>query len=350
MVLCCACCGLTAALLPGQPVAIYHHLFGDGRRGAEGMDDLSEKNRKEDRQDVNGANPDWGGGFGLSCADIRHIDASEIAEAVYKLCMKVTCVLPPENIAALERAMEEEKSPQGRQALARILENHRLAGELMQPACQDTGIAVVFIELGQDVHVCGGDLNQAIDEGVRRGYSEAYLRKSVVHDPLFGRVNTKDNTPAIVHLQMVPGCSLKITVVAKGGGAENMSGLAMLTPASGVEGVRNFVVDQVRKAGPNACPPVIVGVGVGGNFETVAFLAKKALIRPVGERNPNPKYAALEEELLREINGLGIGPQGFGGSVTALAVHIEAYPCHIASLPVAVNLNCHVAPHSTVIL
>lgn len=294
--------------------------------------------------------PGWRGVWGLSCVDIRHIDVSEVTDAVHQLCMKVTCKLPPENIAALKRAMEEEKSPQGQQALARILENHRLAGELMQPACQDTGIAVVFVKLGQDVHICGGDLQQAIDEGVRRGYTDAYLRKSVVDDPLFGRANTKDNTPAIVHLQMVPGRTLTITVVAKGGGAENMSGLAMLTPASGVEGVRKFVVEQIRKAGPNACPPVIVGVGVGGNFETVAFLAKKALLRPLGEANPDPEYASLEKDLLREINGLGIGPQGFGGNVTALAVHVEAHPCHIASLPVAVNLNCHVAPHRTAVL
>jgi fumarate hydratase subunit alpha len=231
-----------------------------------------------------------------------------------------------------------------------ILENHRLAAREQRPACQDTGLAVVFLELGQDVRIEGGDLVAAINEGVRRGYEKGYLRKSVVAEPLFERKNTRDNTPAIIHTSIVAGDKLKITLAPKGGGAENMSGVAMMIPAAGVEGVRKFVIEQVRKAGPNPCPPVVVGVGIGGNFEVAPLLAKKALVRPMGSRNPNPAYAALEDELLEAINKLGIGPQGLGGSTTALAVHVEYAPCHIASLPVAVNLNCHVSPHQSITL
>jgi len=258
--------------------------------------------------------------------------------------------VPRETIAALESAADTEESPVGREILEQILENHRIAREEGVPACQDTGVAMVFLELGQDVHLVGGDLYEAINEGVRQGYTEGYLRKSLVNDPLFKRVNTGDNTPAMIYVDIVPGEDLKITVAPKGGGAENMSGLAMLAPAVGVDGVKQFVVDQVRKAGSNPCPPIIVGVGIGGTFDRVALLAKKALLRPAGSRNPDPMYAELEKELLAEVNKLGIGPQGFGGRTTALAVNIETAPCHIASLPVAVNINCHVGPHETVVL
>lgn len=274
----------------------------------------------------------------------------QVTSAIKKLCISANCNVPRETIAALESAVETEESPVGKEVLKQILENHRIAREEGVPACQDTGVAMVFLELGQDVHLVGGDLYEAINEGVRQGYTEGYLRKSLVNDPLFKRVNTGDNTPAVICVDIVPGANLKITVAPKGGGAENMSGLAMLAPAAGVEGVREFVVDRVRKAGSNPCPPIVVGVGIGGTFDRVALLAKKALLRPAGSRNPDPMYAELERELLAEINKLGIGPQGFGGRTTALAVNIETAPCHIASLPVAVNTNCHVGPHETVVL
>lgn len=274
----------------------------------------------------------------------------EVTSAVKKLCISANCNVPRETIAALESAAETEESPVGREILEQILENHRIAREEGVPACQDTGVAMVFLELGQDVHLVGGDLYEAINEGVRQGYTEGYLRKSLVNDPLFKRVNTGDNTPAVIYVDIVPGEDLKITVAPKGGGAENMSGLAMLAPAAGVDGVKQFVVEQVKKAGSNPCPPIVVGVGIGGTFDRVALLAKKALLRPAGSRNPDPMYAELERELLAEVNKLGIGPQGFGGRTTALAVNIETAPCHIASLPVAVNINCHVGPHETVVL
>ncbi|MEW6227749.1 MAG: fumarate hydratase [Bacillota bacterium] len=274
----------------------------------------------------------------------------EVTSAIKKLCISANCNVPRETIAALESAVETEESPAGREILEQILENHRVAREEGVPACQDTGVAMVFLELGQDVHLVGGDLYEAVNEGVRQGYTEGYLRKSLVNDPLFKRVNTGDNTPAMIYVDIVPGEDLKITVAPKGGGAENMSGLAMLAPAAGVDGVKQFVVEQVRKAGSNPCPPIIVGLGIGGTFDRVALLAKKALLRPAGSRNPDPMYAELEGELLAEVNKLGIGPQGFGGRTTALAVNIETAPCHIASLPVAVNINCHVGPHETVVL
>jgi fumarate hydratase subunit alpha len=217
------------------------------------------------------------------------------------------------------------------------------------PICQDTGLAVVFVDLGQDAHVTGGALDEAIDEGVRRGYTEGYLRKSVLGDPL-KRVNTKDNTPAVIHTRIVPGNKLKLWVVPKGGGSENMSKIAMLKPADGVEGVKKFVVESVRVASANPCPPIIVGVGIGGSFEQCAMNAKRALLREIGTKHPDEYYAALEAELLAGVNDLGVGPMGLGGRITALAVHIEAAPCHIASLPVAVNINCHAARHKTAVL
>jgi len=281
---------------------------------------------------------------------LREIHVRYVTQAIKRLCTSANCNVPAETIAALQRAAETEESPVGREVLRQILENHRIAREEGVPACQDTGVAMVFLEVGQDVHFVGGDLYAAINEGVRQGYTEGYLRKSLVNDPLFKRVNTGDNTPAMIYVDIAPGTSVKITVAPKGGGAENMSGIAMLAPAAGVEGVKKFVVECVQKAGSNPCPPLVVGVGIGGTFDRVALLAKKALLRPVGSRNPDPAYAKLEEELLTEINKLGIGPQGFGGRTTALAVNIEYAPCHIASMPVAVNLNCHVGPHETVVL
>lgn len=281
---------------------------------------------------------------------VRELDVNEIVKAVRKMCMSANFNVPAGNISALEKALETEESSVGKEVLARILENHRIAREECLAACQDTGVALVFVEVGQDVRFVGGDLYDAINEGVRQGYRDGYLRNSVVANPLFERVNTGDNTPAFIYVDIVPGRDVKITVAAKGGGAENMSGLCMLTPAAGAEGVKRFVIEQVETAGPNPCPPIVVGVGIGGTFDRVALLAKKALLRPVGSHNPHPMYAKLEDELLEEINKLGIGPQGFGGTTTVLGVNIEFAPCHIASLPVAVNLNCHVGPHETVIL
>ncbi len=284
----------------------------------------------------------------MGCNGLREIHVSDVTAAVKRLCISANCNVPRETISALKRAEKAEESPVAREVLKQILENHRIAREEGVPACQDTGVAMVFLEVGQDVHLVGGDLYAAINEGVRQGYTEGYLRKSLVDDPLFKRMNTGDNTPAMIYVDVVPGTNVKLTVAPKGGGAENMSGIAMLTPAAGVEGVKRFVVERVQKAGSNPCPPVVVGVGIGGTFDRVALLAKKALLRPVGSHNADPTYAKLEKELLAEINKLGIGPQGFGGRATALAVNIEYAPCHIASMPVAVNLNCHVGPHESV--
>ncbi len=238
-----------------------------------------------------------------------------------------------------------EESPTGQEILNMILENARIAREEMIPICQDTGFAVVFLEVGQDVCFVGGDLTEAIVEGVRQGYTEGYLRKSILSDPI-KRVNTGDNTPPVVHLEIVPGERVKVIVAPKGGGSENMSGIAMLRPADGIEGVKSFVIERVKAAGGNPCPPIVVGVGIGGTFEYCALLAKKALLRPLGQRNPDPFYAALEEELLEKINATGIGPQGLGGRVTALDVHVETYPCHIASL----HLNCHATRHGEIVI
>jgi len=272
---------------------------------------------------------------------MRVIPYADVVAATRRLCMEAAIRLPADVWEALRVARQRESSPLGRRVLDEILENDELAAREAVPMCQDTGTAVVFVELGEEARVEGG-LFQAIDEGVRQGYRDAYLRKSIVADPLRRR-NTGDNTPAVVHIELVPGDRLRLTLLPKGGGAENMSRATMLAPAEGERGVRTFVLQTVEAAGPNACPPLIVGVGIGGTFDTVGLLAKRALLRRVGERHPDPYYAAMEEELLEAINGLGLGPMGYGGTVTAFDVHFEAAPCHIASLPVAVNLQCHAA-------
>ncbi|HZP90352.1 MAG TPA: fumarate hydratase [Actinomycetota bacterium] len=272
---------------------------------------------------------------------MREVDAAEITEAVRALAGEIAYHVPPEMAGALRRAREREESALGRQVLDLLLRNQELAAEGIYPYCQDTGSVVVFIDLGQDVHVVGADLQEAVDEGVRRATREAYLRSSIVADPLFARRNTGDNTPAFLHVRIVPGDRVRIQVDAKGGGSENKSRHAMLRPADGVEGVKAFVLRAVAEAGPDACPPGIVGVGVGGNFEAVAELAKRALLREVGAPNPDPDVARLEAELLERCNALGIGPQSLGGTQTVLAVHVETMPTHIASLPVAVNIECH---------
>lgn len=280
---------------------------------------------------------------------MREIPAERISQEVRRLCIEANYYLGKDILNSFQKYLNQEESPTGREILEQLLENARIAAEEQVPICQDTGFAVVFVELGQEVMVTGGSLMEAINSGVSRGYIEGYLRASIVRDP-FDRVNTGDNTPPVVHVDVVPGDRLKLTVAPKGGGSENMSRLKILKPADGVEGVKEFVVDCVREAGPNPCPPVVVGVGIGGTFEMCALLAKKALLRPLGSTHPNPFYAALEEELLERINSLGIGPQGLGGRVTSLGVHIETFPCHIAGLPVAVNLNCHASRHKSVVL
>ena len=270
---------------------------------------------------------------------MRNIDAKVIEDTVARLCIEANLRLPSDVINAIERAEKAEPWDGAKRILSLLGDNVRIASEKTLPVCQDTGMACVFVELGQDVHI-EGDFEQAVNNGVRRGYGEGYLRKSVVCDPL-RRVNTGDNTPALVTVKLTRGDKMRITVMPKGFGSENMSALKMLKPADGVEGVRNFVLDTVEKAGANPCPPIIVGVGIGGSFDKAACLAKHALLRPVNEPNPDEYYAALERELLDKINALGIGPQGFGGKTTALAVLIEAMPTHVAGLPVAVNISCH---------
>ena len=279
---------------------------------------------------------------------MREIKTDVITRVVKQVCMDANYDLPQDLIDALRKGYEREESPVGRDILQKIVKNATIATQQKVPSCQDTGIAVFFIDLGQEIKIVGGDFEDAVNEGVREGYAEGYLRKSVVSDPLFERVNTKDNTPCIIHLRIVLGDRITIAFAPKGGGAENMSRVAMLKPADGVEGVKNFVIETVKQAGPNPCPPVVVGVGIGGDFEEAPYLAKRALLRRIGEHNPNTQYARLEDELLEAINDLGIGPQGLGGRVTALAVHVEWFPCHIASLPVAVNLQCHAARHREV--
>jgi fumarate hydratase subunit alpha len=279
---------------------------------------------------------------------MREISAARITDVVARLCVEANNHLPQDVKDCIRCSYEKESWGQAREILERIMENYKIADDNDRPICQDTGVACVFITMGQDVHI-DGDLNEAINEGVRQGYSEGYLRKSVVRDPL-DRVNTGDNTPAMIYYDLVPGDKLEITVAPKGFGSENMSQIKMLKPSDGEQGVKDFVVKVVEEAGPNPCPPIVVGVGVGGTFDKAAFLAKKALMRHAGEPNPNPYYAAMEQELLERINALGIGPQGFGGKTTALAVHIEQFPTHIAGLPVAVNINCHVTRHQTEVL
>ena len=271
---------------------------------------------------------------------MREIEAAEITEAVRELCIEANTRLPEDHLAALHRALEEEESPLGREVIGELLENARVARERCIAFCQDTGYAVFFVELGSEARVVGGGIGEAIDEGVRRGYDEGYLRKSIVRGPV-DRTNTGDNTPAIVYYDVVPGDGLRLTLLVKGAGCDNMSSLKMLTPAEGVEEMKRFIVETVERAGPNASPPLTVGVGIGGPFERAALLAKKALTRRSGEPNPDPELAGLEAELLEAINATGIGPAGYGGTVTALAVHIESFPTHIAAFPVAVNLDCH---------
>jgi len=281
---------------------------------------------------------------------MRNIDCKQITETVSNLFQEACVYLPEDVLAAIKRARESEESPVAQDVLDRILENTEIASQEKIPLCQDTGTAVVLLELGQEVHITGGDLNSAINKGVRQGYDKGYLRKSMVRQPFSARVNTKDNTPAIIYTDIVPGDKLKIIVMPKGGGAENMTRLAMLSPAQGRQGVIDFVVNAVDEAGSNPCPPVIVGVGIGGTAEQTLMLAKRALLRKVGEPNPEAEFAELEREILQRINNLGIGPMGYGGRVTALAVHVEVLPAHIASLPVAVNLQCHSARHKETIL
>lgn len=277
---------------------------------------------------------------------MREISAAAIADAVARLSIRANTCLPGDVKAAIAGARRQEDWPPAREILDRIIENGEIGGGW--PICQDTGMACVFLEVGQDAHIAGG-LAQAVDEGVRRGYAEGCLRKSVVSDPL-ERVNSGDNTPAMLYTELVPGDRVRVTVAPKGFGSENMSRIAMLKPSDGVEGVRRFILDTVEQAGPNPCPPIVVGVGIGGTFDKCALLAKKALLRDMGAPSPQPFYAGLERELLDKINALGIGPQGFGGRTTALAVHIETMPTHIAGLPCAVNINCHVARHASEVL
>lgn len=279
---------------------------------------------------------------------MKTIKSSQITDAVKKMCMEANFDLGEDVITALDRAIEKEESPVCKVVLEHIKENSEIARRDSVPMCQDTGFAVFFAEIGQDVHI-EGNFTDAINEGVRQGYKEGYLRKSIVRDPL-NRVNTGDNTPAVIHTTIVSGDSLKILIAPKGGGSENMSGLKMLKPSDGVEGVKSFILEKVSEAGPNPCPPIVVGVGIGGTFEMAALLAKKSLTRELGKHNADPDIAKLEEEMLEKVNKIGIGPQGYGGRITALGLNIEKHPCHIASLPVAVNINCHAHRHKEVIL
>lgn len=279
---------------------------------------------------------------------MREISSDIITEVVKKLCIEANCHLSDDMKKCICEFYKEETWPQAKEILGRIIENYEIADTDNVPVCQDTGVACVFLKIGQDVHI-NGNIEDAVNEGVRRGYCDGYLRKSVVRDP-FDRVNTGDNTPAMLYTELVPGEQIEITVAPKGFGSENMSRIAMLRPSDGIEGAKEFIIRTVEEAGPNPCPPVVVGVGIGGTFDKAAYMAKKALLRPVNERSATPFYAELEQELLEKINKLGIGPQGFGGKTTALAVNIEHFPTHIAGLPVAVNINCHVTRHKTAII
>lgn len=276
---------------------------------------------------------------------MREINTSKITETIKKMCIDANYYLSEDMRKRFSEARERETFPVAQNIMEILIKNADIAANENMPMCQDTGMTVVFLEIGQEVHVVGGSIEDAVNEGVRQGYEEGYLRKSVVGDPLNGRANTKDNTPAIIHYNIVRGEDFKITVAPKGFGSENMSQLKMLKPAEGIEGVKSFVLKVVKEAGPNACPPLVVGIGIGGTFEKSAYLAKKSLLRSTDIRNSDPFYAKLEEDLLEEINRLGIGPQGFGGKTTALAVNIETYATHIAGLPVAVNINCHATRH-----
>lgn len=276
---------------------------------------------------------------------MKNLEVDVISEVVEKLCIDANYYLNKDIYEALESSIKAEKSDTGREILKQILENASIAEKETMAICQDTGMAVIFVDVGQEVHICGGSLEEAINEGVRRGYKNGYLRKSVVADPI-ERINTGDNTPAIIHYNIVPGDTLKISIAPKGFGSENMSSLKMLKPSDGIEGVKKFILETVGNAGPNPCPPVIVGIGIGGTMEKAAILAKKALLRPINIRNSTDYVKMLEEEMLDKINNLGIGPAGLGGSTTALAVNIEVFPTHIAGLPIAINISCHATRHA----
>lgn len=280
---------------------------------------------------------------------MKEIDVSQIIEVVEELCINANYELNSDIMYALEDGCKQEESDTGRRVLCQLVENARTAARERMAICQDTGIAVVFLDIGQDVHITGGSLCEAVNEGVRRGYRKGFLRKSVVSDPI-ERTNTGDNTPAVIHYDIVQGVSLKITVAPKGFGSENMSAIRMLKPSDGIAGVKDFIIEMVEKAGPNPCPPVIVGVGLGGTMEKAALLSKKALLRPIDRRSTNERIRELEEEMLNRINGLGIGPAGLGGRLTAMAVNIETFPTHIAGLPVALNMSCHVTRHAQAVL
>ena len=280
---------------------------------------------------------------------MRTVNVEEISKNIKEMCIEANHFLSKDMDIAMKNAVSTEKSPLGKKILSQLQDNLKIAGEDMIPICQDTGMAVVFLEIGQDVHFEGGDLEDAVNEGIRRGYVDGYLRKSVVSDP-FIRVNTNDNTPAIIHYDIVGGDNVKIIVAPKGFGSENMSKIYMLKPSAGIEGAKDAIVQAVDEAGPNPCPPMVVGVGVGGNFEMAAYLAKKALLRPIGSHSDKPHLREMEEELLERMNNLGIGPQGLGGVTTVLGVNVESYPTHIAGMPIAVNISCHVTRHAEVIL
>ncbi len=279
--------------------------------------------------------------------EIRRISAAEITETVKKLYMDMNYFIGEDILDALKKAENNETSPIGKSVLGQLIENNRIAAEEEIPICQDTGMAVMFIEYGENVVITDGSFEDAVQEGVRQAYTEGYLRKSVVDDPVFDRVNTKDNTPAILYTTIVPGDKIRILAGCKGFGSENMSAIKMLTPSAGIEGVKKFILDAVRYAGPNPCPPIVVGVGIGGTFEKAAMLAKKATLRPIDTDNPDERYAELEKELLGEINKMGFGPAGLGGDNTALGVNVEYFPTHIAGMPVAVNICCHAARHKS---
>ncbi len=281
---------------------------------------------------------------------MRIVDVSKIENAVRELSIETNRFLGEDIKSALEQSLDKEETETGREVIGQIIENSRIAGEEGIPICQDTGFAIVFLEIGQDVRLSGDNLKDAVNRGISRGYREGYMRKSILRDPLTNPVNTGDNTPAVIHTEIVPGETVKVTLMPKGGGAENMSRLGMLKPSDGLEGIRSFVVETVELAGANACPPVIVGVGIGGTFDYVTLLSKKALLRKIGQRNEDPGIAKLEREWLKEVNSLGIGPGGFGGRITALELFIEVFPRHIATLPVAVNIQCNAARAGTKII
>lgn len=279
---------------------------------------------------------------------MRTIETAQITEAVAKLAIEANYYLANDVYEALVAGQEKEESPLGKDIFGQIIKNACIARDEDRPICQDTGMSVIFMEIGQDAHIVGGDLEEAVNAGVRKGYTEGYLRKSVVAEPIFNRVNTKDNTPAMLHVSIVPGDKVKIVLAPKGAGSENMSALKMFKPSDGLKAIKKFVVDTITAAGSNPCPPIVIGVGVGGTMEKAAILSKKALTRPLTMRNAHPEYAALEQELLDLVNDTGIGPQGLGGRMTALAVNIEYYPTHIACMPVAININCHATRHAEI--